>query len=113
MKLSIVAILTLAVVSAIADTFWMPDNAQTTLINNFIQDGKLILQWKKVTPSNAIYCGGAPAGEAMAVPDKIEIWEDFYCASNGQVILGKTLAGTYFPAQTQTTPERFNWPTNQ
>jgi len=97
--------------AVLADQIFLPDGLRprTEFIGSDLSGGKLILKYKRTTPSNLVYAT-YPASPA---PDKIEIWEDVYCSSNGSVVLEKTLPGTYTPSTTQTSPEKYERPTNQ
>ena len=74
---------------------------RTRVVSVRLADGKLHVEKREA--SNVCYPeGGGPLDS---------VWKDIYCASNGAVVLERTVKGTVVPAQT--TPERVEWPDDE
>lgn len=85
---------------ALAQTYWQGQDffGRSILVSADLIDGKLHVV--KRTPSNITYCnGGSP-------PDSITKY--IYAASNGVVVLERTVEGTVVPPSV--TPEKIEWP---
>ena len=81
--------------------------ATETLERKELVGGKLVLQFRRVTPSTTRF---AAYVDPPGPPDVVAVWRETYGVSNGIVVLEKTEHAKVIPQRIVTEQEKVEWP---